>query len=179
MSDPFDTLGVSPAFDLDLSGLESRHRELSRALHPDRYAGRPPAERRLALSRAIDVNAALRALKDPVSRAEALLARRGVTLQEGDEPRATPAFLMEMLELGEELAAARSDLDEVIDIAARLEVREASVLAELSAAFARLDAKGAFGAPSEMVIDIGRRLGELRYYRRLLAEARAMQDEIG
>ncbi len=68
-ADPFDTLGVEPRFDLDLAALERRHRDLSRALHPDRYAGAPAAERRLALGRAIDANEALRVLKDPIRRA--------------------------------------------------------------------------------------------------------------
>jgi len=179
VSDPFDTLGIAPTFDLDLAALESRHRELSRALHPDRYSGRPPGERRMALSRAIEVNEALRALKNPVRRAESLLARRGVAFAEGDEPRADPAFLMEMLELGEELAAARSDLERATQIGDRLETRQAALLGRLSAAFAALDAAGALAAQSERVLEISRGLGELRYYGRLLGEARAIQDEIG
>jgi len=179
VSDPFDTLGVTPAFDLDLQAVEARHRELSRALHPDRYAGRAPVERRLALSNAIEVNEALRALKDPVRRAEALLARRGVVLGEGDLPPAAPAFLMQMLELGEELVAARASLEQIIEIAERLEALEAASLRRLSAAFQELEAGGEFGAPSPSVLEIGAQLGELRYYRRLLGEARAIQDEIG
>ena len=58
MSDPFETLGVEARFDLDLRAVEQRHRDLSKALHPDRYTGAPAAERRMSLSRAIDVNEA-------------------------------------------------------------------------------------------------------------------------
>jgi len=60
MMDPFATLGVEPRFDLDLGEVARRHRELSRALHPDKYTGAPAAERRLALSRAIEVKDAFR-----------------------------------------------------------------------------------------------------------------------
>jgi len=49
MMDPFETLGLAPKFDVDLKAAESRHRELSRALHPDRYVKAPAAERRMAL----------------------------------------------------------------------------------------------------------------------------------
>jgi len=36
--DPFAMLGVERRFDLDLKVLEKTHRELSRALHPDKFA---------------------------------------------------------------------------------------------------------------------------------------------
>ncbi len=98
MHDPFTTLGLLPAFDLDVEAAEKRHRELSRALHPDRYAQSPPAERRAALGKAIEVNEAWRTLRDPIRRGEALLRRMGLHVDEGQEPRPDPALLMEMME---------------------------------------------------------------------------------
>ncbi len=67
--DPFATLGIDPAFNIDLAAVEQRHRDLSRALHPDKFSGAPAAERRLALNRAIEVNEAWRAVRDPIRRA--------------------------------------------------------------------------------------------------------------
>jgi molecular chaperone HscB len=179
VSDPFAILGVEPRFDLDLAAAEVRHRELSRTLHPDRHAGQPPAERRRALSMAIEVNDALRVLKDPVRRAEALLERSGLRLaEEGKEPAAAPEFLMDVLELREELSAAQraADLTRVKSVAKAVEARHASVEAELSLAFAGLATDSS--AAAAQAARIGRRLGELRYFRRLLAEARALEDEI-
>src|SRR5689334_12410104 len=80
--DPFEVFGIPPRFEVDLAALELRHRDLSKALHPDRYAGAPAAERRLALNRAIEVNEAWRVLREPVKRAEALFARAGVPVGE-------------------------------------------------------------------------------------------------
>jgi molecular chaperone HscB len=180
VADPFDTLGLEARFDLDVAAAEQRHRELSRTLHPDRYANRPAAERRAALSRAIEVNDALRAVKDPIRRAEALLERYGVRLTEGDEPPAAPGFLMDMLELREVLADAQrhSDLDRVEQLAGEFEKHESRILGELSRAFAELQAE-APGTPAPRAVDqIGHWLGELRYYRRLSSEARAIQDEM-
>src|SRR5436190_21178580 len=110
--DPFETLGIEPAFSLDLEVLEQRHRDMSRALHPDRYAASGAAERRRALGRAIEVNEAFRILKDPVRRAEALLARLGVASGEGKEPPASPGLLMEVMERREALAEVRKTKNE-------------------------------------------------------------------
>src|SRR5262245_16374287 len=126
MFDPFETLGVEARFDLDLGALERRHRDLSKALHPDRYVGAPAAERRLSLSRAIDVNEAFRILRDPIRRAEALLQRAGVPGGEADELKASPDLLLEMMEAREALAEARQakDLDRVARLGEVMRVRE-------------------------------------------------------
>src|SRR3954469_17524249 len=107
MTDPFETLGVEPRFDLDLRAVEQRHRDLSKALHPDRYAGAPATERRLSLSRAIDVNEAFRVLRDPIRRAEALVRRAGVAVGETAEHKASPDLLLEIIEAREALSEAR------------------------------------------------------------------------
>lgn len=174
MNDPFQTLGVEPRFDLDLPSVEKRHRELSRALHPDRYADAPAAERRMSLSRAIEVNEAWRAVRDPVRRAEALCARAGVPFGEAGEPKASPALLMEMMEVREELAdAARAkDLGRVAAIRRTVEAREASVLARLAGGFT--EAAGAHDATLRLLPT----LGELRYLRRLLDELSALEEQL-
>src|SRR6476619_1770759 len=105
--DPFATLGAPRRYDLDLTVLEKTHRELSRALHPDRFAQSGASERRAALEKAANVNEAWRALRDPIRRAEALFRLAGASVGETNEPKASPAFLMEMMEDREALADAR------------------------------------------------------------------------
>ena len=61
--DPFSLLGLPREFELDARELERRFRELSRQLHPDRFARAEPRERRLSLERATRLNDALRALR--------------------------------------------------------------------------------------------------------------------
>ena len=171
MSDPFTTMGVEPKFDLDLDKLAERHRDLSRALHPDRYAGAPAAERRLALGRAIEVNDAFRVLKDPVRRAEALLRRAGVPVGETAEPKPSQALLMDMMEQREELADARraKDLPAVQKLAASIRDRERAVLERLGRA---LEAEGS-ALPQALP-----HLGELRYLRRFLDEVSAIEEDL-
>ena len=126
MSDPFQTLGIDPRFDIDLKAVEARHRELSRALHPDRYAQAPAAERRMALSRAIEVNEAWRAVRDPIKRAESLFQRLGVPSGETAEPNPSTELLMEMMEAREELsdAARAKNMEDEHNLARKRRFRE-------------------------------------------------------
>jgi molecular chaperone HscB len=169
--DPFEALGVEPTFDLDLAALEQRHRGLSRALHPDKHAASGAAERRMALGRAIEVNEAFRKLKDPVRRAEALLARIGVQSGEGKEPPASPALLMEVMERREALAEVRLSKNQVAlaRLIAEVEAGERRVQADLTQKFGD-------SAPNSG--EILKKVGELRYYRRFLEEAQAIADDL-
>ena len=171
MSDPFDTLGVEARFDLDTNELAERHRALSKALHPDRYTGKPAAERRMALDKAIAVNAAWRALRDPVKRAELLLARRGSTTGELAEPKPSPDLLLEMMEVREQLAEAHSarDLDGMGKVTERMRNKERDVLSRLSDGFATDTV-----APDDLV----RTVGELRYIKRFFEELEAIEDQM-
>jgi molecular chaperone HscB len=174
MADPFETLGVDARFDLDLPALAQRHRDLSRALHPDRYTGAPAAERRMALGRAIDVNEAHRALRDPIRRAEALLRRAGAAVGETSEPKPPAALLMEMMDVREELsdAARAKDLARVGKLAAGMRSREEETLRRLGTAFA---GAGTDPAKNAEILPV---LGELRYIRRFLDEVNAIEEEL-
>ncbi len=171
--DPFATLGAPRRFDLDLAVLEKTHRELSRALHPDKFAGAGATERREALEKAASVNEAWRALRDPITRAEALFRAVGLPIGETNEPKPEPAFLMEMLEDREALAEARAkkDFDRVAALGAVVEGRMKKAEAKLAAGFAR---EGAAAADVRPLLPV---LGELRFYRRFLDEVSAIEDE--
>jgi molecular chaperone HscB len=175
VSDPFEILGVEPRFELDLANVESRHRELSRVLHPDRHVGAPSSERRMALSRAIEVNQAFVVLRDPARRAEALLQRLGLAVPEGRELPADPALLMELLELGETIGEARRarDATQVEKLRAELELREQQALDQLAAEFRAISA-----APAEAE-RIQKRIGVVRFVRRLRSEAEHASEELG
>ena len=172
MLDPFDILGLPPSFELDLQAAEKRYRDLSRVLHPDKHVGSGPGERRLALGKAVEVNEAWRLLRDPLRRAEALFRRAGVDIREGTEPKADPAFLMEMMDQREALseAKAKGDKKAAERLGSAIRAREKAVMARLSHAFG--DAPES-GAELARLVPL---LGELRYYRRFLDEVSAIED---
>jgi len=185
--DPFAVLGLERRFDVDLKVAEKNHRELSRALHPDRYSGAGASEKREALSRAVEVNEAWRIVRDPVRRAEALFALAGIPTGETTEPKPSPAFLMEMMEQREALAEAKA----AGDAAAARTLGEAIAARARAAESSLAEAFAGAGLEEPLVGDratrpttvhradarhVGR-LGELRFYRRFLEEVDAIEEE--
>lgn len=167
---PFAILGVEDRFGLDAKELEQRHRELARALHPDRHASEPRSQRMLALSRAIEVNEAYRVLKDPIRRAEKLLALRGVPVGETKEPPPSEELLMDMMDQREALSDAMRTKNHVAveRLAKPMRQRELNLVATLAAA---LDAPD--GTESAKALCA---LAELRYTKRFLEEVAAFEE---
>ena len=167
--DPFATLGIPRTYAVDLVALEKTHRELSRALHPDRYVDAGASARRAALTKAGEVNEAWRIVRDPIRRADALLELGGVPTGEEARSAASPEFLMEMLEQREALADAKQarDLEAIRRMGAAVEAQSAGVERALAEGFAR-------GQTAELA----GKVAELRFYRRFLDEVSAIEDEL-
>ncbi len=179
MLDPFATLGLPRRFALDPKQLEGRHRELSKALHPDRYAAAGSGERRLALSKAIEVNEAHRILRDPVRRAEAVLKLSGLEAEVGEtrEPKPDGAFLMEVLEAREALDEAKASRSpaRISSVVSDARAQHAAALGTLGAA---IDGALGHAVDLESLRKAIPLLGRLRYATRLLDEAVAAEDEL-
>jgi molecular chaperone HscB len=160
MRNHFATLGVEERFDLEADELERRYRERSREVHPDRFVSASAGERVKAIAAATELNEAFRTLKHPVPRAEHLLALRGAKI--ADNEPVEQDFLMEILELREELAAAMGGGRgaRVAEMEAEMRGRHDAAMAEV----ARLFAGG-----GELAA-IKRELVKLRYFQRFLDE---------
>lgn len=164
--DPFATFGLNATFDLEIPEIERRYRDLQRTLHPDRFVSAPSSERQAALRKAVEVNEAYRTLRDPLSRARALLVLRGHALS--SDAKADPAFLMEIMERREALSDARAKRD--LASAQRLanEVRD-----DEARAYRRLTELFSDGTSGE----IAGELSKLQYFRRFLSEIEDVEEE--
>src|SRR6185503_12286576 len=131
-----------------------------------RSSGASAAERVAVLSQSRALNDAYQLIKRPVPRAEYLLAHAGVTI--GDNERLDPAFLMEILELREELAEARAAGNTALvgKLQAAMQARRNDALGALSPLFAAGD-----------LAAVKDRLILLRYVNRYLEECDAALDE--
>ncbi len=170
--DKFTVLGVPKTFALGAAELEQRYRDLSRKLHPDRFAKASPEERMRSLQAATTLNEAHRTLKRDVPRAEYLLSLLGRQID--DNERVDPAFLMEVMELREGLAEAKAEGDARRVDAMGAEMRERRILAltKIAELFATHERSG-----GESLLDqIKAELVSLRYFQRFLDELEAGQD---
>src|SRR3954451_2026030 len=107
----FELFGLQAAFGIDSEVLEKGYREIQARVHPDRFAHAGDAERRASLQWTTRVNEAYRALKDPVQRAKHLLELHGVDVAFETNTQMPTDFLMQQLELREELESASSRKD--------------------------------------------------------------------
>jgi len=160
MLDKFALLGVPQGFD-EPEGIDEKFRELSRKTHPDRV---PPKERARAAAQMTALNDAYKTLKDPVRRAEHLLALRGVS---GDV-KMTPGFLEQTLEDREKLLEAKESGKPLDDLARGVREKRDQTLAEVRSL---LNGGGDLRAAAEM-------LARMKYYARYLDEVEGREAEI-
>ena len=109
--DHFEVFGLPRRLGIDAAELQRKFYELSRCGHPDFHQGAAPARQAEILEASARLNAAYRALRDPIGRIEYLVrldegrdTREGATVK----PKAPPELLEEMFEIQESLQEAQS-----------------------------------------------------------------------
>lgn len=107
----FGLFGLPQSFTVDLAQLDSRYRELQRAVHPDRFVNASDQERRLSMQQATRINEGYQVLKDPLRRGRYLLELSGYTFNDEHHTTSDAAFLMEQMELRETLGEVRAAAD--------------------------------------------------------------------
>ncbi|MCB1850220.1 MAG: co-chaperone HscB [Gammaproteobacteria bacterium] len=134
----FELFGLPVGYIIDKGQLAERYRELQRVVHPDRFANASEQEKRLSLQRAARINQAYHTLKDPIERGRYLLSLNGIEMDVRQETTRDSVFLMEQLELREELEAARAKPDPYATIAelmAEVNQRFSNMVGEMAIQF--------------------------------------------
>lgn len=106
----FELFGLPVSLQIDSSQLAKKYFELQKQSHPDYFTQSTEAEQEEALEKSSTINKALKIFKDKDSTIKYLLQLKGL-LEEDEKYQLPPAFLMEVMELNEELTA---DSGEVI-----------------------------------------------------------------
>src|SRR3954465_8748985 len=107
----FELFGLAPAYLLDTGRLENSYKELQTLVHPDRYAQAADPERRASMQWPTRVNEAYSTLKDPVQRAKHILELHGIDVGFETNTQMPTDFLLQQLEMREELDTARAKKD--------------------------------------------------------------------
>jgi molecular chaperone HscB len=174
--DHFEVLGLPRAYHVDAADLERRYLALQKETHPDRFAKALPRERMEAVVRNTELNDAYKVLKNDIKRAEYILKLEGMDIGE-EKPQSTtgatkqlvvdPKLLMEIMELREALAEARSDGDDgkVAELTKDVVARRAAAMKSVDEGFT------AYETGNKKPLDtIARALVSLRYYGRFMDE---------
>jgi molecular chaperone HscB len=105
----FDLFGMPPQLVIETAALEARFHKLSWKLHPDNFTHASEFERDLSLQRSSELNDAYRALREPISRVEYLLAQKGMRREGAAKQKAPSELLEEVFELNEWLDELREN----------------------------------------------------------------------
>jgi len=166
----FELFGLAPAFGLDKEVLEKAYRDIQSRVHPDRFAHAGDAERRASLQWTTRVNEAYRALKDPVQRGKHILELHGVDVAFETNTQMPTDFLLQQLELREELEAATGgkDASRLDRMRSGLRLQQQSLAGQIGDA---IDVKKDYPAAAELV-------RKLMFLDRLDNEIDAAYDEV-
>lgn len=99
----FQLFDLPVSIKIDKQKLSEKFFELQKKYHPDFYVNATEAEQADALERSADANKALRILRDEDQTIRYVLQLKGL-LEEEEKYQLPPDFLMEMMELNEELS---------------------------------------------------------------------------
>lgn len=170
MNNPFALFDLPVAFQVDSALLNERYLALQKSLHPDNFSAASAQEQRLAIQKSAEINDALRILKDPITRADSIIA---INTGEAENPEEKSNndidFLMQQMEWRETLENIenRQDTDELTAFAQEINQIRHAILSELSTA---LDAQQ---------WDIARAITDkLRFIKKLQAEIERVEETL-
>ena len=107
----FELFAIPVDYQIDLATVNKNYLDLQRAVQPDRHANSSSRDKLLAVQNAAEINDALQTLKHPVKRAEYMLSELGVDIRAEQQTLQDPLFLMQQMELREELEELSSSSD--------------------------------------------------------------------
>ena len=170
MNNPFALFDLPVAFQVDSVLLNERYLALQKSLHPDNFSAASALEQRLAMQKSAEINDALRILKDPIARADSIIALN-TGEQENPEEKSNKdiGFLMQQMEWRETLENIenRKDTDELTAFAQEINQIRHAILSELSTA---LDAQH---------WDIARAITDkLRFIKKLQTEIERVEETL-
>ena len=171
----FELFELPVSFEIDLSELSQRYRELQRAVHPDKFANASDHERRLSVEKAAAINDAYQTLKLPQKRARYMLELQDVSFDDEKDTALDPAFLMEQIELREslsELGESDDALEKLTQIMADIKHRIGDVLEEVCQQFSsgELDDKQKYS--------VKQLVHKMQFLNKLQQEAEFMEENL-
>lgn len=170
MSNPFALFDLPVQFQVDLDRLSERYLALQKSLHPDNFSASSAQEQRLAMQKSAEINDALQILKNPIQRAEAIIALNTQQTRDLEQKSAKDmAFLMQQLEWRETLESIENAKDEakLTAFSQSIEQAKKTMLQDLETALNAQQWQQADGF-----------CDKLRFIQKLLAEIERVEEQL-
>lgn len=106
--DYFELFEIPVSLKVDISGLAQKYFALQKKYHPDYHSQESDVQQAEILQKAAAINKAFKTFKNPDETIKYVLKQKGL-LEEEEKYQLPPDFLMEMMELNEQLADASLD----------------------------------------------------------------------
>jgi len=137
----FQLFGLEQSFDIDLVLLKNNMQDMQKQYHPDKFAGANVEDVNHALILSSHINHAYDTLLNPLKRVLYLLQLRDIKVDLVHETKFSHEFLIEQIELREDIADAESsgDIDALEEMGKKLEDRESILLKQISVLFDKLE----------------------------------------
>ena len=166
----FELFDLPQVFDVDLRVLNQRYQALQLSVHPDRFVSEGEHQLLLATQITAYINQAFQALKDPLARARYLLELRGQWAVAEHETIKDEEFLMEQIELRQQLAEVHDggDLDVLDELIEHVNEKTEHLLNELRTQLATNDDHSAIQAVESV--------RKLQFLYKIEEEADRLQD---
>lgn len=104
----FELFSLPADFRLDINNLRAEQQRLQASFHPDRFVSSDEQQKRMSIQVASWINQAFDVLSNDVKRAIYLLEVNGADEQNDAETTSDTSFLMEQIELREEIEACEN-----------------------------------------------------------------------
>lgn len=166
----FDLFELPVSFQLDSELLLERYREIQKKVHPDHHANASDNEKLLSVQKASEVNDAYETLKKPLTRAEYMVSEHGFDVRHEQHTIRDGMFLMQQMELREEL----EEIESASDVEAAFDgfyndVKQ--LINEYTAKFESEFSQSSFESAADAV-------RKLRFIYKLKEEAQLLEDKL-
>ncbi len=167
----FQIFQLPETFSLDKAELSSRYIELQQRVHPDKFIDATDKEKRLSMQWTTQINEAYATLGSPLSRAIYLLHLRGIEI--AHNPVLEPSFLMDQIELREQLESIETNSDDGASLEALDRFKSAlNTALELQCQdFAHQFEEGALDQAEQLVY-------KMQFMNKLLIEANHVEEKL-
>ncbi len=109
----FELFDLPVSYQVDMQKIQQQYMELQKQVHPDKFASASDQEKRISMQQTSWINEAKTTLINPVLRAIYLLELKGIDINLANETTMDAAFLMQQIEMREQLENIQDETDPI------------------------------------------------------------------